>query len=123
MKEVEKVWATVGEGLRMLSKGLDSLANRLDAIIQEQSSGRTARKKPTAAPRKRPAKARSKPKQKPQSATDMVYQAVKASRGGIDTAAIMQKTGFDRKKVQGIVQRLKKSGKITTVERGKYTAA
>ena len=52
--------------------------------------------------------------------TDAVLAIVNRSKKGVDTAIVMKKTGFDRKKVANIVFRLKKQGKIKSAGKGVY---
>lgn len=54
-------------------------------------------------------------------ASDTVLQLISDATNGIDTGAIVEKTGFDKKKVFNIVHRLKKNGKIESAGRGIYT--
>ena len=56
-------------------------------------------------------------------ATDAVLAIVKRSKKGVSNAAIMKKTGFDRKKVANIVFRQRKQGKIEAAGRGAYVTA
>lgn len=54
--------------------------------------------------------------------TKIVYDLLKKSGQGADIAALMRVTGYDQRKVYNIVFRLKKEGKIESVERGIYRA-
>ena len=56
-------------------------------------------------------------------ATNAVLAIVNRSKKGVDTANIMKKTGFDKKKVANIVFRLRKKGKIKNVKEGVYVKA
>jgi hypothetical protein len=56
-------------------------------------------------------------------AIDIVLDAIKRSKEGIDFAAIQAKTGFDEKKIRNIIFRLNKTGKIKRKSRGIYIAA
>lgn len=60
---------------------------------------------------------------KPETATATVLQLIKRSQDGITTTALSQETGFDTKKIQNIVYRLKKQKKIKNLGRGVYGAA
>ena len=60
------------------------------------------------------------PEEKAVSATATVLNLIQKSRKGISVSAIKEKTGFDSGKVNGIVYRLKKSGKIQNVKKGIY---
>jgi len=56
-------------------------------------------------------------------AIDIVLDAIKRSKQGIDFAAIQAKTGFDEKKIRNIIFRLNKIGKIKRKSRGIYIAS
>jgi hypothetical protein len=56
-------------------------------------------------------------------AIDVVLDAIKGSKQGIDFAAIQAKTGFGEKKIRNIIFRLNKIGKIKRKSRGIYIAS
>ena len=58
----------------------------------------------------------------PMTAIDVVFDAIKRSRHGIDFASIQAKTGFEEKKIRNIIFRLNKIGKIKRKSRGIYIA-
>ena len=53
-------------------------------------------------------------------AVETVYKIIGGSKKGVDTATLMKKTGFDRKKIANIVYKLGKQGKIKSIEKGVY---
>lgn len=55
-------------------------------------------------------------------ASDSVWEVIKASRDGIDFADIRQRIGYEEKKLRNIIFRLNKTGKIRRIRRGIYTA-
>jgi len=57
------------------------------------------------------------------SATDTVLGFIKRSKKGVGTAALVEKTGFDKKQIQNIFYKLKKQGKIKSAVRGIYVKA
>ena len=76
------------------------------------------------------AKAKSKmamkagaPKKKAAASTDVVFEIINKANRPVDNAKISEKTGYDAKKVANVVYRLKKQGKIKSIDRGTYTAA
>ncbi len=121
----------VSEGLKSLAKGIETLAKQVDGF-QVDGSGESA-KDTSAAPKadatkkaKPPAqkKAKSKAtdlkKEKPTSANETVLRLIRRSKNGIATATLCERTGFNKKKVQNIVYRLKKQGQIKAVAKGVY---
>ncbi len=70
-------------------------------------------------------KARPKVTKKPVkvSAAATVLAVIKRSRKGVDVATLRKKTGFESRKISGIVQRFKKEGKIKNSGKGIYVKA
>ena len=58
---------------------------------------------------------------KPATDADQVLGIIGRSKKGAGTAAIMQKTGYNQKKVANIIYRLRKQQKIKSVDKGVYT--
>jgi hypothetical protein len=56
-------------------------------------------------------------------AADAVLTVIGRAKKGAGTAAIKEKTGYNQKKVANIIFKLKKQGKIKTLEKGVYTKA
>ena len=55
-------------------------------------------------------------------ATDMVLDVTKKNKNGVCFKEIQSQTGFNEKKIQNIIFRLDKLGKIKRINRGIYTA-
>jgi predicted transcriptional regulator len=53
-------------------------------------------------------------------ATQIVYDLIRESPQGMDTAALMKATGFNQRKVHNVIFRLKKQGQIMSTQRGVY---
>ncbi|MGD8676541.1 MAG: hypothetical protein PVG81_12110, partial [Desulfobacterales bacterium] len=56
-------------------------------------------------------------------AIDTVFDIIKASGTPVDMATLREKTGFESKKIANVLFKLKKQGKIKSVEKGIYTTA
>ena len=56
------------------------------------------------------------------SATETVLDIIKRSKNGITIAEIMQRTGYEDKKLRNIIFRLNKIEKIMRINRGVYKA-
>ena len=56
-------------------------------------------------------------------ATDKVLRIIKGSKKGVDGPTLVKKTGFNDKKIQNILFRNYKLGRIKRVDRGKYVDA
>jgi uncharacterized Zn finger protein len=59
---------------------------------------------------------------KPKTDIEIVEGIIRRSLKGADVSTIMKKTGFDNRKIYSIIARLKKFGKIKSVDRGVYKA-
>ncbi len=121
MKELKK-------DLESTAKMLNALAAKIDAISKQMGGAKKAKPgpKPAAKVVKKAVKAKpvkkSAPKKKaaPITASDTVLKIVGRYKRGIKTAAIKDKTGFNEKKVQNIVFKLRKQGKIKSAVKGVY---
>jgi hypothetical protein len=127
MKELQNVLNIVSDGLKTLAKGVEAIAEKVDEVAKSQGVVKPKRKKPSTAAKK--VKAVKKPVQKAtkkkevKSATDAdkVLEIIGRSKNGAGTAVIMQKTGFNQKKIANIIYRLRKQQKIKSVGKGVYT--
>jgi len=139
MKEFDVALKAVAEGLRTIAQGVEKIAEKLEESVPEERPKRKAKAKPArkakaktkkAAPKKAPAKkaaAKKAPaikatkKKKTATAADTVLAVINKSKNGVDNATLVEKTGFDKKKLANIVFKLRKLGKIKSVSRGVYT--
>ena len=127
MKELHSVLNIVSEGLKTLAKGVEAIAEKVDEVAKSQGVVKPKRKKQSTATKK--VKAVKKPvqratkKKEVKSATDAdkVLEIIGRSKIGAGTAAIMQETGYNQKKIANIIYRLRKQQKIKSVEKGVYT--
>ena len=134
IKEAKVFLKTVSEGLKALAKGVETLAKQVDTLAESQADGtaapKTAAKKPvkTAVKRKAASLKKEKPattleKEKPATALETVFGLISRSEQGISTAALSEKTGYDKKKIHNAIYRLKKQGKIKAIRKGVYVKA
>ena len=124
MKEFDVALKAVAEGLRTIAQGMEKIAEKLEESAPEEKPKRKAKAKPvrkaTARPKKTPAKKAVKAK-KAATAADTVLAVIGKSKKGVNSATLIEKTGFDKKKIANIVFKLSKQGKIKSVSRGVYT--
>ena len=115
MRQLKKDLQAVSITLKQLTLRTENIAKRLDKLEKP---------KPV---KKAKAKAKAKPKvtKKPVkvSAASTVLAVIKMSRKGVDVATLRKKTGFESRKISGIVQRFKKEGKIKNSGKGIYVKA
>jgi len=109
VKQIEKLAAELGKAEKPKAKSVMTKA-KAKAVTKKAPAkgGKNALKVPA---KKRAVKI---------TATDQVLNIINRFKKGVDTAALMKKTGFDQKKVRNILQRTYKQGKITRVEKGIY---
>jgi predicted Rossmann fold nucleotide-binding protein DprA/Smf involved in DNA uptake len=123
MKEFDVALKAVAEGLRTIAQGVEKLAEKLeDSVPIKQSKAKPARKTATK-PKRAAAKKAPVKKAVKETASDAVVAIINRSKKGVNSATLIEKTGFDKKKVANIVFRLRKTGKIKSVGRGVYTKA
>lgn len=136
MKEVQSLLKMLSEGLKTLAQGVEAIAAKVDDAAKTKSAGQ-AKSKPQPAPAKKAktgrkkakaaqkpaAKVVKKPAAKTTTAVDTVSNIISLSSDGVNTAAVMAETGYDQKKVANIVYKLKKQGKIKAVQKGVYVKA
>ena len=123
--------------LQAVKKELNALAKRVDKLLvalQKENAKKAAPKKAKAvkktAPKKTVAKkaapkkaAPKKPATKKVTAADTVFNIIAGLKNGTDTAGLVKKSGFDKKKVANIIFKLKKQGKISSPKKGLYVKA
>ncbi len=127
------------KNLEAISKALNGLAQKVDKLQEQIGEQTEPTKKPkpkavkakavkktavkkVAAKKAAPKKAASK-KVAPATAADTLLTIIKRSKKGFGTAALMEKTGYNQKKIANLVFKLKKQGKIKSVNKGVYVKA
>ena len=115
---------TITKDLQAISKELTKLikqTEKLAAALGKAEKPKAQSVKPKArakvVTKKAPAKVGKK------TDTEKVLAIINRSKKGVDTATLMEKTGFDQKKVRNILHRTYKQGKITRVVKGSYVGA
>ena len=124
--------AILKKDLQALKKEIKALDRKMEKLIREFDKSKKAnvKKKVTAKTvkaktiRKAPAKkVPAKKKTAQPTAIDQVLKILRGRKKGVDAAALMKKTGFDNKKIQNILHRTHKIGKIKRVGKGIYVGA
>ena len=124
--EENKMTKNLKKNLQTVNKDLKALAKKVDGIIIaiDKLEKPKATKKPKAkavkikAVKKAPVK-----KAAPATAVDTVLDIISRYKKGFGTAALMEKTGYNQKKISNLVYKLTKQGKIKTVAKGVYVKA
>ena len=136
MKEVQRLLKLVSDGLKTLAQGVDALVEKVDDTAKNKNTGITeSKKQPAPAKPAKPVSEKTKPVQKtatkaapkksvkPATAIDTVLNIISRSSKGASTTAIKAETGYDLKKISNIIYKLKKRGKIKSIQKGVYVKA
>jgi predicted Rossmann fold nucleotide-binding protein DprA/Smf involved in DNA uptake len=124
--------AILQKDLKALQKEIKALEKKMDKLVAaaEISAKPKVAKKVKANPvkaktiKKIPAKnASTKKKTAQPTATDQMLKIINRSKKGVDIKTLIEKTGFNQKKVTNILQRTFKQGKIKRVGKGIYVGA
>lgn len=110
--------------LKAVSKALFNLAQKIEKMQKEVDTHVQPAKKPKVkAAKKTPAKKVIVRKTAPATAADKIFAIIQKSKKGINTEALMKKTGYERKSIFNVIYKLTKQGKIKTVAKGVYVKA
>ena len=134
MKELDVALKAVVEGLKTLAQGVEKIAKKLEDVVPNEqpkakpkkaavkkSASKKATSKKAVAKKSGLKKASAKKAPVKKTAADTVLAIINRSKKGIDSATLVKKTGFDKKKVANIVFKLRKQGKVKSVAKGVYT--
>ena len=122
--------------LEAILRALNGLAQKVERLQEKIGEETKPKKKPKAkavkakavkkAPVKKVAAKKAAPKKapvkkaKPATAVDTVLAIIRRSKKGVGMAALMEKTGYNQKKIANLVFKLRKQGKIKSVDKGVY---
>lgn len=112
----------LSDTLKTLSGETENLIDKVDKLDKAYAAEEFKRKTVTrmASKKKASVKKPAVRKTTPMSATDMVVKIIKRHKKGVGISKLKDKTGFDDKKVRGIVYRASKQGKIKRAGKGVY---
>ena len=123
---------TVKQDLKALQKEFKALGKKLEKLTKAVEKGATikvakkTKAKPVKAKTTKKVTAKKTPAKKKSAqltATDQVLKIINGSKKGVNTAKLMEKTGFNQKKISNILLKAFKEGKIKRVEKGIYVGA
>jgi len=119
-KEENKMTRNLKKDLQTVNKDLKALVKKTESLLKTFDKLQKPKAKPgkVKAVKKAPAK-----KAAPATAADTVLAIIKRSKKGVDTAALMEKTGYNKKKISNLIFKLRKQGKIKSVGKGVYLKA
>lgn len=115
-KNLKKDLQAVNREIKALSKKVEKVIVAVDKL----EKAKAVKAKPV---RKAAVKKPAAKKTAQLSAVDTALDFIKRSKKGVSTATLIEKTGFDQKKVYNIIYKLNKLGKIKSVGKGVYLKA
>jgi hypothetical protein len=118
MKRLKKELQAVSKELKALVNKTEKLMKAFDKLEQAPAA---EKKKTKVKAKKAPAKETAAKKATGPTATEQVVSLIKRSKKGVDIPTLVEKTGFEDKKIRNIVFRALKQGKIERAARGVYT--
>ena len=110
MQDLKKSLGKVASDLSKVAQQVEKLAGKLEAQTKAKPSKKTVVNKVS----KKPAQP---------TAADTVYKVIARLKKGADMAKIKQKTGYENRKIQNSVYKLKKQGRIKSPAKGVYVKA
>ena len=116
MKNLIKNLQAANKDLKALSKKVDKLIVEVGKLEKPKSVKKTVAKA-------KPVKKVVAKKTAKLTAADTLFGIIKRFKKGTDVATLMEKTGFNRRKIYDNVKILKKQGKIKTAGIGVYVKA
>ncbi len=129
MKQLKKDLQAISNILKQLTKKIETIAKNLGNLEKakpaKRAKAKAVRKVKAKTTRKAKPKVRAKVVKKTTkvSASGTVLTLVRRSRKGIDVATLREKSGLEGRKINDIVHRLKREGKIKATGRGIYLKA
>lgn len=123
MKQLQKNLQSAVKTLNVLAKKLDAISSKLDAPEKKEPKPKAVKKAVKKAAPKKVVKKSAPKKAAGPTAAQTILKIIGRTKQGLNTAALIEKSGFNAKKVQNTVFRLKKQGIITTPTKGIYVKA
>jgi putative endonuclease len=123
-KKENKMTEKLKKDLQAVSKALDSLAQKIEKMQKEiDKQAQPTKKSKLKAVKKTPARKAAVKKAGQVTTADTVLAIINGSKKGVNTDALVKKTGYNQKKIFNLIYKLKKQGKIKSAEKGIYVKA
>jgi len=124
MKEEMVMAMNLKKDLQGVNKELMTLAKKVEKLIVAVDKLQKPKASKKAKPAKEaPVKKTGVQKTKMLPAHEIVFSLIKRSTKGVDTAALIGKTGYNQKKIFNVIYKLKQKGKIKSLHKGIYVKA
>ena len=130
---------TMKKDLKAIKKEIKALSKKVEkiyAVVSKFKKPKPVKKVAKAKPVKKTVAKKTTPKSKPTkkvavkkpvpkkagkaTATDTVFAVIKEFKNGVNTATLVEKTGFNRQKIYDSVKILKKKEMVKSPEKGIY---
>ena len=123
MQNLKKNLQTVNKELNALVKKTESLLKAVGKLEKPKAKPTKAKAVKKAPIKKVAAKKAAPKKAKPATAADTILAIINRSKKGVNVSTLIEKTGFNKRKIYNNVKVLNKQGKIKSVRRGVYLKA
>ncbi len=121
MKNLKTNLRSVNKEIKALSKRVDKIIVAVEKLEKAKPKAVKGRPEPKAKPAKKVvAKKAAAKKQVKLTAADTALRIIKRYRKGVDVPTLMEKTGFNRRKIYDIVKNLKKQDRVKSAGIGVY---
>ena len=126
MKQMKKDVNALTKELKALTKKTEKIVKALGKLEKAQAKPKPVKeavkpkkvvKKPAV---KKISKKPTKNKASKGSVTGAIMGVIQSSSEGVNTDQIIEKTGFSKSQIWGVIKHAKKEGKVKTVKRGIY---
>ena len=122
LQEIQKEIQSIVKSIHQFANSVGNIVTAVEKLTQTDTP---KVKKPKRAPARKKVVVKNSAVEKIKRvpATQIVYDLIKKSTQGVDTASLMKATGFNQRKIHNIIFRLKQQGRIESVGRGVYKEA
>jgi hypothetical protein len=120
IKKMKKDLQAVNKQLKALVKKTERLIRAVEKLDKPKAEKKPVKKK---AVKKVPAKKVVVSRSAPPTAADNIFAIIKRSKKGVNTKALMKKTGYERRSISNAIYKLTKQGKIKSAAKGVYVKA
>ena len=120
MNELKKDLEAVIKAMKTLTEKAENLLEKIEKIEEKTENDKVMLVVKTAQTGEKAQRGRRPASSNRITAKDNVFSIIKRSRKGVDTSHLRVKTGFNDKKIQNIIYKLKKQGLIRNIRTGIY---
>ncbi len=123
MKQLQKELQSAVKALNALAAKIYAILKKLEGLEKTKPAKKSPKKQAKKTASKKAVKKSTQKKAAAPTASDTILKLIGRYKKGLNTAALIKKTGFNTKKIRNIVFRLRKQGKIKSPKKGIYAKA